>query len=136
MADPVPATGEEIALAIARGALFTALAVVLACVAVRWVLPLILRVLKRPVQDLIQVVAACVVLPDYWASRATRRITGGPPPMVVYEYGYTVGWIARVAHNVIGRTFAVLATIASSVHPAAVAVAAGAVEISLLMGWL
>lgn len=131
-ADPA----EIVLLALARGALFTALVVVVACVAVRWLLPLVLRLLRRPVQELVQLVGACLVLPEYWVSWAVRRVTGGSPPLLVYEYGHAVGWAARLAHHAVDRVFTVVANVAARLHVAVVGVAAGAVEIGLLVGWL
>ena len=131
-ADPA----EVVLLALARGALFTALVVVVACVTVRWLLPLALRLLRRPVQELVQLVGACLVLPEYWVSRAIRRVTSDSPPLVVYEYGHAVGWAARLVHHVVDRVFTVVANVAARLHVAVVGVAAGAVEIGLLVGWL
>ncbi len=51
-----------------HGALLTAVVIALACLAVRWLLPLALRLLREPLQDAIDIVAAGMLFPEYWLS--------------------------------------------------------------------
>lgn len=69
-------------------------------------------------------------------SPGVRWVTGDSPPLFVYEYGHAVGWAARLVHHVVDRVFTVVANVAARLHVAVVGVAAGAIEIGLLVGWL
>jgi hypothetical protein len=105
----------------------------LACLTVGWLLPLLLQILLEPLQDAIDIVAAAMLLPEYWLSRASRRIIGRPP-QCAYEYGNAVAWSARSMHSIIDRCFRGLEAAANAVPLELVAVAAGGITVMQLLG--
>jgi hypothetical protein len=105
----------------------------LACLTVGWLLPLSLQILLEPLQYAIDIVAAAMLLPEYWLSRVSRRIIGRPP-QCAYEYGNAVAWSARLTHSIIDHCFSGLEAAANAVPLELVAVAAAGITIILLLG--
>jgi hypothetical protein len=105
----------------------TVVVMAVACVVVRWLLPLVLRLSQRPLQDLIDLTAALLVLPECLLSSTCRRVVG-MPPRISYEYAAAIGWAAHIVHSVLGRAFPVVARIAGRIPAPVVAVVAGCVE--------
>jgi hypothetical protein len=79
------------------------LAMCCACVAGRWLLPLLLRWLGKLVDAVIGVVGAVLVLPEFWVSARRTR-----PSPFAYDYGDAVAAAVRFVHVVVafvlGRT--------------------------------
>ncbi len=136
VANSAPQEFSDLTNAFFRFTFLTALVVAAACVVVRWVLPPLLVLLCHSAQDLIDLAAACAVLPEYWISTANRRRSKSPPSLLAYEYGCAVGAIAHVVHTIVGWAFRIAAKVAQTVHPLVVGVVAGALEISLLASWI
>jgi hypothetical protein len=105
----------------------------LACLTVGWLLPLTLQILLEPLQYAIDIIAAAMLLPEYWLSQASRRITGRPP-QCAYEYGNAVAWSACLMHSIIDRCFCGLEAAANAVPLELVAVAAAGITIGQLFG--
>jgi hypothetical protein len=95
------------------------LVVVVACLAVRFALPTILRTLVEPAREIISLVAAVLVLPEYWFSRARRR-DGSTPSPFAYAYGDGVTRLACLGDRSVVLMLRSLARAAVAVHPIAV----------------
>lgn len=118
---------------VAYGAVIVAMVIALSIVTVRWLLPLALRILLEPLRHTVDIAAACLLLPEYWLSTASRRFVGAPPYWA-YEYGTAVSWVARLIHAILDRLFRGLDSVAGAVPFLVIAVAAGGITISQLMG--
>jgi hypothetical protein len=92
-------------------------------VAVRWVVPIAARTLLALIVDIVAVLAAVLVLPDYYASTAARRRTR-PPPAWAYGYGWLVVDALSSALLVVRRLLRGLAVAAHAAPPVPVAVVA------------
>lgn len=100
--------------------------VVVACLVVRFAVPVVLRTLVEPVREAISLVAAVLVLPEYWVSR-TRRREGGTPSPFAYAYGDGVARLACVGDRSVVLVLRSLARAAVAVHPIVVGL--------LTIGW-
>lgn len=58
----------------------------------------------------------------------------GAPPYWAYEYGTAVSWVTRLTHTILDRLFRGLDSVAGAVPFLVIAVAAGGITISQLMG--
>lgn len=96
-----------------------------ACLAVRYLVPVVLMVLVDLLCGVVGMLAALVVLPEFWISTAYRR-DGGCPPHVAYLYGEGVCRLARLGHRAIRLTLRSLANGAHTMPPPIVAMAVGA----------
>ncbi|WIX99564.1 hypothetical protein QRX60_36745 [Amycolatopsis mongoliensis] len=94
----------------------SAFVVVVACLAVRFALPVVLRTLVEPVRETISLVAAVLVLPEFWISR-TRRRDGGTPSPFAYAYGDGIARLACVGDRSVVLVLRSLARAAVAVHP-------------------
>ncbi|WP_410572833.1 hypothetical protein [Amycolatopsis sp. cmx-4-61] len=101
------------------------LVVAVACLVVRFVVPIMLRTLIEPARDVVTLLAAVLVLPEYWLSQARRR-AGGAPPHFAYVYGNGVTRLAWLGDRGVVLVLRSLARVAVSVHPLAVGLAAAA----------
>ncbi|MFJ8962118.1 hypothetical protein ACIRG5_22285 [Lentzea sp. NPDC102401] len=120
------------------GLLFVAAAVVCACLATRWVAPLLLRLAASALRTAIAMIAVLLIFPEYrWSVRSRRAEK--PPSSFAYTYGDVVGrttfWINRLLS-------AVLHTAAEAVKalpPPLVGVLSGlfalALSLDLVMPW-
>jgi hypothetical protein len=99
------------------------LVVAVACVVVRFVVPVALRTLIEPARDVVTLVAALLVLPEYWVSRSRRR-AGGTPPHLAYIYGNGVTHLAWLGDRGVVLVLRSLARAAVTVHPLAVGLVA------------
>lgn len=107
------------------------IAVIIACLTTRWVVPLVLRMLATSLQGAVAMVAALVILPEYYVSSASRR-RHVPPPQLAYDYGAAVGWLASLTHRIVGSLFRNLANAIGAIPMAVVAIVTGV----LTTGWL
>jgi hypothetical protein len=94
------------------------------CLAVRYLVPAVLRAIVDPLCGLVGMLAALLVLPEFWISTAYRR-DGGGPPSLAYLYGEGVCRLARLGHRAIRLTLRSLAKAANTVPPLAVALIVG-----------
>jgi hypothetical protein len=106
--------------------------VTVACVVVRYALPVALTALVDPLCGMVGVVAALFVLPEFWISAAYRR-DGGCPPALAYLYGEGVCRMARLGHRVIRHTLRSLASGAHTVPPPIVALTVAAWQVILIL---
>lgn len=107
----------------------SALVVVVACLAVRFALPTVLRTLVEPARELVSLVAAVLVLPEYWISHARRR-DGRTPPSFAYAYGEGVNRLACLGDRSVVLALRSLARAAVAVHPIAVGLLAATWKIA------
>jgi len=105
----------------------------LACVAMRFVVPVALRALIEPLREVVGVLAALLVLPEFWISTARRR-DGGTPPYLAYVYGNGVGRLATLGHQGVGTALRSLARAATTVHPLVVGIIAAAWHVAVHVG--
>ena len=99
------------------------LAILVACLAVRFVVPSVLRALVAPAREIVSLVASVLVLPEYWISHSRRR-KGGTPPHFAYVYGDGIARLACLGDSSIVLLLRSLARAALTVHPIAVALLA------------
>jgi hypothetical protein len=83
---------------LADGFLSFVLLVAVVCLAVRYLLPAVVKALVDPLCGVVGMLAALLVLPEYWISTACRR-NGGGPPHLAYLYGDGVCRLARMGHR-------------------------------------
>ncbi|MEV4145433.1 hypothetical protein AB0J40_17305 [Amycolatopsis sp. NPDC049691] len=107
-----------------------AVVVAMACLVVRFVVPVALRTLVEPARDVVTLLAALLVLPEYWVSRAHRR-AGGTPPHLAYLYGHGVTRLAWLGDRGVVLTLRSLARAAVAVHPLVVGLVAAAWKLAL-----
>lgn len=69
---------------------------------VRWILPVVLRVVVDILADVILVVAGLILLPEFWVS-ANFRSSGRCPPKLVYEFGSLVAAVASHTQRFLRR---------------------------------
>jgi len=108
-------------------------AVLLACLATRWVTPLVLRILAGSMQATVAIVATLLIFPEYCVSPASRR-RDLDPPQLAYDYGAAVGWLASLIHRIIGWTFRQLAAAIRAIPLALVSIVAAGLTIGWLVG--
>lgn len=109
------------------------LVVALACLLVRFVVPVVLKALIEPVREIVGVLAALLVLPEFWISTARRR-EGGAPPHLAYVYGNGVGRLAYLGYRGVGTVLRSLARAATTVHPLVVGIVAAAWDVAVQVG--
>jgi len=112
-----------------------ALIVAVTCVAIRWVLPLVLEILTGPLQDCIAAAAGLVLLPEYALTTIMRRM-GRSPFHIAYDLGDAIAWAVRTLCVTVRITFDGLSRTARSIHPAIVAVISGALALGHVLGQL
>lgn len=105
---------------LAHGVLGFVLVTAVVCLAVRYLVPVVLTALVEPLCGVVGMFAALLVLPEFWISTACRR-DGGGPPHLAYLYGDGVCRLARIGHRGVRRSFQSLARGARTVPPVAVA---------------
>lgn len=105
---------------LADGFLGFVLVVAAVCLAVRYLLPVVLTALVEPLCGVVGMLAALLVLPEFWISTAYRRDRGGPPHLA-YLYGDGVCRLARIGHRSVHLSLQSLARAAHTVPPVAVA---------------
>lgn len=99
--------------------------VTIICVAVRYLVPVVLTALIDPLCGVVWMLAALFVLPEFWISSAYRR-DGGCPPSLAYLYSEGVCRLAGLGHRSVRLALRSLASAAHMVPPLAVALAVGA----------
>ncbi len=99
------------------------LVVAVACLVVRFVVPVALRTLIEPARDAVTLLAALLVLPEYWISRARRR-AGETPPHLAYVYGDGVTRLAWLGDRGVVLILRSLSRAAVTVHPMVVGLVA------------
>jgi hypothetical protein len=104
---------------LADGFLSFVLVVTVVCLTIRYLLPVALTALVAPLCGVVGILAALLVLPEYWVSTACRR-DGGTPPHVAYLYGDGVCRLARLGHQGVRHLLRALARAAHGVPPVAV----------------
>jgi hypothetical protein len=92
----------------------------------------VLTALIDPLCGVVGLLAALVVLPEFWISTAYRR-DGGCPPTLAYLYGDGVCRLARLGHRGIRLALRSLAHAAHAVPPLAVALAVGTWYLSTVL---
>lgn len=112
-----------------------ALITAVACVVVRWIVPLVLEILTKPLQDGIAAVAGLVLLPEY-ALTTIMRWMGRSPFRIAYDLGDAMTWVVRTSCVTVRITFEGLSRAARSVHPAIVAVISGGIALGQVLGQL
>jgi hypothetical protein len=105
---------------LADGVLRFLLVAAMICVAVRYLLPVVLTALVEPLCGVVGMLAALLVLPEFWISTAYRR-NGDAPPHLAYLYGDGVCRLARIGHRGVRLVLRSLARAAHMVPPLAVA---------------
>jgi hypothetical protein len=113
------------------GVLPVAIAAVAACLTTRWVGPKVLRALAKGLQTAVAVIAAVMILPEYWittASRSRHRC----PSQLAYNYGAAIGRVTLLLHWIIGLLLYGSANTLRAIPVPLVAIAAG----GLTVGWL
>jgi hypothetical protein len=108
------------------------LAAAVVCLVMRYLLPRMLTALVEPLCGVVGMVAALLVLPEYWVSTAYRR-DGGGPPRLAYLYGDGVCQLARLGRRCVRRAFRSLAWAAHTVPPLAVALVMVTVELQRIL---
>jgi hypothetical protein len=105
---------------LAHGFLEFVLVTAVVCLAVRYLVPVVLTALVEPLCGVVGMFAALLVLPEFWISTACRR-NGGGPPHLAYLYGDGVCRLARIGHRGVRLSLQSLARAARMVPPVAVA---------------
>ena len=103
-----------------------------ACIAVRWLVPIALRLVLDILEDAVAFVAALLLLPEYWLS-TTIRERQDSPPQVAYEYSAAVAGVARHLQLALRRICRGLAVAAHAAHPVLVAAIAVGLHLVLLL---
>lgn len=131
----VVASALESLISFVQSIILVALIVTVTCVVIRWIVPLTLEILTRPLQDGIAAVAGLVLLPEYALTTIMRRM-GRSPFRIAYDFGDTIAWIVRTLCATVRITFGGLSRAARSVHPAIVAVISGGIALGHVLGQL
>lgn len=105
---------------LAHGFLGFVLVTAVVCLAVRYLLPIVLTALVEPLCGVVGMFAALLVLPEFWISTACRR-GGRRPPHLAYLYGDGVCRLAQIGHLGVRLSLKSLAWAANTVPPIAVA---------------
>ncbi|WP_406629277.1 hypothetical protein [Amycolatopsis sp. WGS_07] len=108
----------------------SALVIAVVCLAVRFVLPAVLKVLVEPVRGCVSLAAALLLLPEYWLSRSRRR-GGAVPAQFAYAYGDGIVQLAGLGDRGVVLLLRSLAEAAATVHPLAVAGVTAAWELAV-----
>ena len=80
--------------------IFSALSL-LTCLTSKWILLLALRVMAKSVTGVVTLVAAILVLPDYWLSLSNRS-RGRTPSPLTYAYGDAISLVASAVNKIVG----------------------------------
>lgn len=131
----VVASALESLISFCQSIILVALVIAVTCVVIRWVVPLTLRILTRPLQDSIAAVAGLVLLPEYLLTTIMRRM-GRSPFCIAYDLGDATAWTVRTLCVTVRITFGGLSRAARSVHPAIVAVISGGIALGHVLGQL
>lgn len=131
----VAASALDFLISFCRSIILVVLVITATCVAVRWVVPLILRILARPLQDGIVAVAGIVLLPEYLLTTIMRR-RGRSPFCIAYDLGDATAWTVRTLCATVRITFGGLSRAARGVHPAIIAVISGGITLGHVLGQL
>lgn len=123
----------ESAIHFVRSIILVAVIVTIACVAIRWVVPPVLEILTRPLQDSIAAMAGLVLLPEYALTTIMRRM-GRPPFGIAYDLGDAIAWAVRTLRVTVQVVFDNLARVARGTHPAIVAVISGGIALGHVLG--
>lgn len=102
------------------------------CVAVRWVLPILLRIALGLLLDAVLCLGAILLLPEYWLSSARRR-RRGRPPTGAYEYASAVAGACRAVHLLLRRGLRGLAVAAHAAPLPLVAIITGGLYVAALL---
>jgi hypothetical protein len=137
---PPPAAARDLWADLQAGLLhvFQTLAVVavtaaVSCVAVRYLVPVALRVLMRPVQDAISLLATAAVLPEYLLTTVLRA-TGRAPLPAAYAFDDMVAWWARTMRGAAQLVLELSSRTARRMHPLITALIAGGIALRLAVG--
>ncbi|WP_275295683.1 hypothetical protein [Amycolatopsis sp. La24] len=114
-----------------HGLVTAALVIAVVCLAVRFLLPVVLHLLVEPVRDCVSLAAALFLLPEYWVSRSRRR-EGTVPIPFAYAYGDGIAHLAGLGDRSVVLLFRSLARAAAKAPPLAVAGVTAAWELSTL----
>lgn len=108
-----------------RQLLYAAILTVASCIIVQWLLPTLLQLTLKIVENLMTFVAACLLLPEYWLSTEARR-KSGCPSQIAYKYGDAIAGICRILHGALRRTVHTLTIAAQEIPmPVVAALTAG-----------
>lgn len=75
---------------------------VIVCLVSKWILLSVLSLAAKSVDRIATVIAALLVLPDYWLSSSCRA-RGRVPSSWIYVYGDVIGWTASTMNKIVGR---------------------------------
>lgn len=131
----VAASALESLINFCRSILLVALIIAITCAAIRWVVPLTLRILTKPLQDSIAAVAGLFLLPEYLLTTIMRRM-GRSPFCIAYDLGDATAWTVRTLCAAVRIAFGGLSRAARSTHPAIVAVISGSIAVGHVLGQL
>lgn len=118
-----------------RSAILIVSVIAVTCIAIRWVVPLALRILTRSLQDGIAAAAGLVLLPEYLLTTIMRR-RGRAPFCIAYDLGDATAWTVRTLCATVRITFGGLSRASRSVHPAIVATISGGIALGHVLGQL
>jgi hypothetical protein len=102
------------------------------CLAVRYLVPVVLTALIEPLCGVVGMLAALFVLPEFWISTAYRR-DGGCPPSLAYLYGEGVCRLARLGHRSVRLALRSLANAAHAVPPVLVVLVLGTWQLATIL---
>jgi hypothetical protein len=125
----------QLAAAIAsflRALLYTTVLMAAVSITVRWVLPILLPLIRGMAEECVAFAGACLLLPEYWLSTVARR-RSGYPPRIAYEYGDAVAGLCRILHIALQRSVQGLTVAAQEVPLPLVAVLTGGIYLALLL---
>ncbi|MDQ3763196.1 MAG: hypothetical protein M3460_16610 [Actinomycetota bacterium] len=125
----------ELGLRIVEAIILAALAITVACIVVRWILPPVLEILARPLQDGIAAMAGLILLPEYALTTIMRRM-GKAPLHISYDLGDAIAWMARTLCSAVRVILSGISRTARCVHPAIIAVISGGITIGQTLGQL
>lgn len=108
-----------------RELLYAAILTGASCIVVQWLLPTLLQLTLKIVENLMTFVAACLLLPEYCLSTRARR-KSGCPPQIAYKYGDAIAGLCRILHIALHRAVHSLTIAAQEVPtPVVAALTAG-----------
>lgn len=112
------------------GVLFVAIAVVCACLATRWAVPFLLRVVSSALRGAIAAAAMLLIFPEYrWSTRSRRGKT--PPSSLAYTYSDVIGWATFWINRLLSVLLHAAAEAVKALPPPLVAVLAGLFAVAL-----
>jgi hypothetical protein len=104
------------------------------CIGVRYLLPVLFTTLAGPLCAVVVLLAALLVLPEFWISTACRR-GGGGPPHLAYLYGNGVCWLAGLGHQNLRLVLRSLARAAYAIPPLATALVVVTWQLVRVLPW-